>query len=290
MKNFLALFAALFFFIICNTYSNNHLQNRYSTPQEYLLSSSAQISPSIMKVLSGEFDGIMSDKFFLNVLTFMGEKIMKLLPTSQTEWQAIYHSFETVIELDPRGEDPFVLATTTLPWEAKMVEETNILLEKVAQYRVNDYRPYFFLWYNHYKLLHNPETAARYLKKAAKIPGAPKYLEALTTRMHLYSGNTSASIAYIYELLQNNTDKAMHDYLTLRLEALKRIDYLENAIVQYEKKYKKQVTTLQQLIDKQIINEIPSDPYGGEFYILKKSGHVYTTSKLVKVEKKKKRK
>lgn len=244
------------------------------------LSRLAALPQSLVETTVLNFHGIASDYIMLHILSFMGEKVMLELKTTPEEWQDIYRSLRLAITLDPYATDPFILATTTLPHEAGLVTETNELLEEVAKYRTQDYRPYFFLWYNHYYYLDDLETAAYYLKKAASVPGAPKYFFALATRMHLYSGKIESSIAYTKEVLRGAIDQETRKYMLLRLEALRRISYLEDKAREYKKLFYRYPTSLKELVSKGIINEIPKDPYGGVFYILKED-RVYTTSKLV---------
>jgi tetratricopeptide (TPR) repeat protein len=153
-------------------------------------------------------------------------------------------------------------------------------LEKGAQVLTNDYRPHFFLWYNYFSYLNDPEKAGEHLQKAARIPGSPPYFSTLAARMDLYAGKIYAAVIFLEETLKETSDPAMRHFLSMRLEAMKRIGFLEYKIQDYRKRFLKNPQTLQDLVDSGVITKIPTDPYGGEFYIME-NGRVYTTSKLV---------
>lgn len=128
----------------------------HSERENIAISYFALLPEPVAKLISLEFSGVISDYLMLNTLTFMGEKVLNNQIVSSEEWQHIFHALKQAINLDPRATDPYTLAETTLPWEANMVKETNQLLLKVAKVQTKNYRPYFFLWFNHYYFLKKP--------------------------------------------------------------------------------------------------------------------------------------
>ena len=244
------------------------------------LSRLANLPAPLAQTMVLEFQGVTSDFLMLKVLTYLGQKLMDAEKLTEGEWQTVYLSLKQVVNLDARFLDPYVVAQMTLPSDAGMVKETNELLEKAAQTLTWDYRPHFFLWYNYFYYLNDPETAGGHLEKAARIPGAPTYFPTLAARTNLYAGKIYAAVVFLEETLRETSDPSMRKFLGMRLEALKKIGFLEIKVLEYKKKYNKIPENLQELVACGIITRIPSDPYGGEFYIME-GGRVYTTSKLV---------
>jgi len=76
------------------------------------------------------------------------------------------------------------------------------------------------------------------------------------------------------------SDPTRRKFLLLRLHALEKISVLEHKIQEYKKQYKTLPESLEQLVEKGLIEYIPEDPYGGIFHIVDKE-QVYSTSKLV---------
>lgn len=275
-KGLLLLFSLIALSIYCVT----NLYNLHSERGGEHLSKLAELPEPLAHAITLEFSGLASDFLMLKVMTFMGKKIINKEHVNKDEWLTIYRSLKQVTNLDPRFLDPYVVAQMTLPFDAGMVEETNVLLERAAKIRDTDYRPNFFLWYNHFYFLNDPKTAGEYLEKAARMPGAPTYFSTLAARMNLYAGKIMAAVIFLEENLRETSDPAMHKFLSIRIDALKRIGFLESKIKKFRKKYNKAPTKLQDLVDCGLITSIPKDPYGGEFYIME-GGRVYTTSELV---------
>ncbi len=257
----------------------SHLQNRDSG-----ISRLIYFPEAISKIVSLEFSGLVADYLQLKTMVFIGERLMNKEPLQAEEWQTVYTALRHITNLDPKFWDPYVLAATSLPWDAGMVDETVHLLEKAATERQNDHRPYFFLWYLKYHFENDYKAAGDYLELAAEKPGAPDYYATLAARMKLYSGDIMAGVIFLEETLKTTSSPATRAFLAKRIEALKRIAFLEVKIQEYRKKFNSSPHHLNELLEKGIVTKLPDDPYGGNFYIME-NGRVYSTSKLVEVKK-----
>ena len=255
----------------------------HSTGSESSFSRLIYYPGTVVKAAALDFSGVIADYLMLNVLAWHGERILKRAEVKPAEWQKTYQALNVITELDPRFFDPYILAETSLPWDAGMVEETNQLLLKGAKALPDNHRPYFFLWFNHYWFLKDPKTAASYLEKAAVIPGAPNFYKTLAARMHYQGGEVTSGIFFLQEMLKESTDPAIRERLKKRLNALRSIVVLERSVAEYMKKFRKRPVNLVELVNTGLLKAVPKDPYGGEFYIME-NGRVYTTSKLVDIE------
>ena len=271
-----------FFAVLCilSSYCITNLYQIHSENRDRKISHFTLLPESLAKAITLEFSGITSDYLMLKTLTYTGEKLIKREPLVQKEWQMVYRALVQITNLDPRFIDPYVMAEMSLPWDANMVDETNVLLEKAAKILTDDYRPNFFLWYNYYHFLDNPEKAGYYLQKAAATPGAPIYFSTLAARMHLFSGKLYAAVIFLQEMIKQTSDPGQLQFLEMRLKAIRMIGFLEQKIQVYKDRFHTSPKHLQDLVDKKIISKIPTDPYGGKFFIME-NGRVYTTSKLV---------
>jgi hypothetical protein len=280
MKRYLILLPVSMFFlgsVLCvQQLSRLHLHKENVSINYFVM-----LPEAFADIMALEFRGIIADFLMLNTLSFMGEKILTKTEVDKNEWVKVYHSLKQIIHLDPRARDPYVLAETTLPWEADMVKETNDLLLRVAKDQPYNHQPYFFLWFNHYYFLQDLETAGKYLQKSAKIPGAPIHYTTLASRMHLMAGQHQEGVRLLQELLDETTDPKRQEFLKMRLRSLKILHFLDINVQRYKQRYNEMPETLEDLVDRNIIKSIPPDPYGGTYYINER-GRVYTTSKLVR--------
>lgn len=246
-----------------------------------------ELPPPVARLLTLEYPGMVADLLFLKTISFMGLKIGEHGQPTREEWQRIYEMLQLITELDPRFWDPYLFGEMMLPWQAGMFDEATVLLEKAIKHRPDDYRPYYFLGFNAFYFQKKPGVAAQYLRKAAQYPDAPSYIKGLAGRFSLYGNQTALGIGFLSDLLQNTSDPRIRAYLGKRLEALKRIFFLEQKVAAYKEKYGTMPASLKDLIDVGLLTKIPRDPYGGQFVLLK-NGRVYTTSNLVDKKKNKK--
>lgn len=262
----------------------NTLFENYTARETISISSLAIYPPDIAKIAVLEFPGIFSDYLFLNTLTYLGDRILAKKPLSSSDLNKVYIALSLITDLDPWADDPYVLAETTLPWEGNMVTETNQLLLKSIEANPHNFRTYLFLWFNHFHFLNDPEKAGYYLEQSARIPGVPEYYATLAARMKLYAGKLEQGILFLQALIMETSDPNHKAFLQLRQDTLKRMAFLESKVQKYREKYGTLPKNLDELITAGLLNEIPDDPYGGEFYLLE-NGRVNTTSKLVPIDK-----
>ena len=124
------------------------------------------------------------------------------------------------------------------------------------------------------------ELPACTCSKAASKPGVPRYYTTLAARMSLYGGDILAGIVFLQEMIERTNDPFSKKHWKFRLECLKKIAFLESKVLEYKEKYNTAPKSFNDLIEKKLLKEVPSDPYGGRFFINER-GRVYTTSKMV---------
>lgn len=249
--------------------------NRIISPLIYL-------PESFLQTCVLEFKGVASDYLMLKTMVFHGELLSKKQTISPDDWQSTHLAINQITNLDPKFLDPYVFAATSFPWDAGMITETNTLLLKAAKYRRDDYRPYFFIWFNYFYFLNDLSNAAKYLEMAAVKPNAPDYLTTLAARNSMDAGKVEQGILFLSHVLKETSDPARQNWIKTRLKALMTIQFLEKKLEKYIYLFGSPPSTLSELVNKGLLKSIPPDPYGGEFYITP-GASVYTTSKLVPI-------
>lgn len=259
------------------------LQKAYDIRGKYVtetVSDFGQLPSAGVQAASLEFKGVVSDYLFFKTMTFLGMKIGEKQNPSSSEWALIHEMLQRVTDLDPKFWDPYVFAEMMLVWQAGMFDEANVLLEKAAVNRPEDYRPYYYIGFNHLYFKKDSISAAPYLRKAAEHPNAPEYLKGLASRVSLYAGETRLGIFFIENIIKDTEDPWLSKYLEKRLSAMKAIFFLEQKVEEYKDKTRKLPKAPIDLVSEGLISEVPEDPYGGEFIILE-NGRVYTTSEMI---------
>jgi tetratricopeptide (TPR) repeat protein len=250
------------------------------------LSGLGRMPPRLLQAMALNYEGVAADFLFLKTVTYVGMKLIERTDLTAEEWRKVGTMLQGVTDLDERFLDPYLFAEAMFPWQPGMLPEADALLEKAAQARPNDYLPLYYLGFNAFYFEKDAAKAAPYLRKAAALPGAPEFLLGLAARFSLYGHETEAGIAFLQNMLATTNDAAIRSYLGKRLKALQIIDGLEHAVMRYKQRYGTLPSSVDELVQKRVIDSLPMDPYGGKFVILP-NGRVYTSSNLVASQKEK---
>ncbi len=237
------------------------------------------LPPLVTKMLSLEFRGIAADFLFARASQYFGGKIAKREVVDKNDMMWLYRNMIVITDLDPYFEDPYYFGNSLLTWDVGMFKEANELLKKGVDARTWDWQLPFYLGFNKFYFLHENKEAADYLLIASKRPGAYDFLPTLAARLYSSGGRTEAAIFFLTSFMDNERDMRIKKNYAVRIDALKRILFLERSVARFKSKTGRLPRSLQALVQSGTIQAIPKDPYGGEFY-LAGDGSIKTTSNL----------
>ncbi len=160
-----------------------------------------------------------------------------------------------------------------------MVDEAIRLLERGLEHRTGDYRMPFYLGFNYFYFKNDRVKAAEYLTLASKIPDTPPMVATLAARFSYESGQTESAILFLEEILKNLNDPVSIETVKVRIKGLRMIRILEKATEIYKERQGRLPRDLEELVTADILRMLPTDPYGGDFY-LGEDGTIRTTSNL----------
>jgi hypothetical protein len=241
---------------------------------------STLVLPSpLLKITSLEFDGLAADFMFLDAIVFYGGTMSRneQPKVKEWEWQWLYGKLSAATDLDPYFLDPYVFGNGILTWEAGMIRETNTLLAKGSRSRTWDWLLLFYEGFNNFFFLHENEKAAELLMEASRRPRANPMLASIASKIAFHERKTETSLQFLVEMLKRTDDAITKERFRKRIEALRGILLLEQAVEDYQKRYHEKPRSLVLLVSKGIILTVPKDPYGGTFY-LDPSGSVKSTT------------
>jgi tetratricopeptide (TPR) repeat protein len=234
---------------------------------------------SLLKITSLEYDGLVSDFLFLDALVFYGGTLDRheRPRVKDWEWQWLDKTLMAASDLDPYFLDPYFFGNAILTWEGGLIREANSLLDKGSSYRTWDWMLPFFAGFNYFYFLQENEKAAERLMEASRRPGSIPMLASLAAKLAFKEKKTETSIQFLEETLKRTDDEMIQEQLKKRIEALRRIRFLEQAVAAYRQRFRRVPSRLAGLVEKGIIQGIPADPYGGAFY-LDQTGTVRSTT------------
>lgn len=226
-----------------------------------------------------EFKGIISDFLYLKMSTYLGGKIINKEMMDITQADFFYNAADIITSLDPWFWDAYLMSSMILAWDFNRLDLANTLLKKATENRTWDFNPPYYLGFNHYYFLKDNAKASTYFMEAARRGGGPSFILPLATRLAVYQNSLAPAIFLLEEQLKSTQDPFMAKQLQTRLKVVITLDKLEKKVAEYQKRNGRFPEKISDLISEKLIETLPEDPYGGEFYILP-NGRVFTTSKL----------
>jgi len=199
---------------------------------------------------------------------------------SRAGYLAAYHAADVATDLDPDFVHAYKASGTILSVWANMPNESVAILKKGVQNNPAVWELPFFLGYDYYYDLHDPQTAATYFQKAASLPGSPGWLGKLAAKMTVQAGDPDAALEFLQRLYQATSDERTREGLLERMrevEVERRIRLLEGAVKQYRDQYGVLPKQLNDLAGKGLLATIPEDPRGGQFVIRQPDGAIVST-------------
>jgi tetratricopeptide (TPR) repeat protein len=223
---------------------------------------------------------IMSASLVWKVLSYFGGLYEKKTHRINTrpDYEGMKSMIQSAIKLDPYNIDAYYFAQAVLVWDMKQVSAANDLLEYGMKYRSWDWYLPFFAGFNAGYFLKDYDTAAKYYKRVGDLTGNELSIK-LAGRYMYEAGQTDMAIAYLTAMEQGAQNSAIKNSFKIRLDAFKGVKLIESARDEYVKKSGKKPASVDMLLKKGFLKELPVDPYGGTFYLDEK-GRVRSTSKF----------
>lgn len=246
----------------------------------------------LLEAVSGEFRGLVADYLAMEVGARLGTHVIRddeggfTIKEKPYDWDTIYRIFAASMLLDPSFAQTFIVAQGWLPWEpANMIEENQKLQKIAAENRPWDWLPLRNIGFNTYFFLKDRGKAGRIYLEAAQIPDAPPFLRILGARLAQEGGETETAVGVLKSMLINmQPEDPGYEDLRLRLEALKGVLIIEQAISAYKNETGRESVSLQELLLSGILSETPANPYNVD-YCIDYNGNIFYDRPGCKTEK-----
>ncbi len=234
---------------------------------------------SFVRGVALDFKGLVADYTELQAVFFIGEKIERRELITIEDWKYFKRLILLVVDLDPYFYDPYYFAGSMLAWGPHLYDDAIEILKIGMKHRTTDRRLPFMIGFYYYYFMNDVENGAKYISLASHYPDAPPLYKTLAVRLKYYSGDYGAALIFLEETIRNTRDEDLIRMYKKRYNAISRAGFLERAVLRYVDKFGDPPTEINDLIDTEIIDAVPADPYGGTFFI-KKDGRVFSTSKF----------
>ena len=232
----------------------------------------SKTNPEVLKLISGDFKGIISDYLVLQTAQFIGEA-KEYIPDEDLE--ALAYLLELAQNLDPYFFTIPYYAEGSLARNPFITREINKILKISHKSRTWDWEPGFYLGFNLFYYLHKNEEAAVILQQASTRPEAPMLLGFLAAKFKQKSGNTEASIQLLQTMLKTTKSTTVKNEIKKRIAGYKGVYILEKALTKYYSQYGRYPSQLSDLVNTGILIKLPDNPYHDSFWYKQTKGKVF---------------
>ncbi|MBW1927144.1 MAG: hypothetical protein JRI35_08150 [Deltaproteobacteria bacterium] len=229
------------------------------------------IAPEALEIASGEFRQVLADYLLLKACAFLGGRNKIKGP----DMKVVAALFEQSLHLDPYFFQTCYYVQAFLTWRGAMVEKAIDLLKISRKHRYWDWQPGYYIGFDYFYFLKDNNKAAKQLMETAEIPGAPPIISSLAARMAHKSGQTELAIAFLQTMYDRAKDESTRTFLQDRIKAHTGILVLEKAVRLFRLKYGYIPGSLDDLVSKGIILELPENPYGDRYIYEPETGRVF---------------
>ncbi len=226
---------------------------------------------SSVRWMSSGYQQLASDYYWLSAVQYFGTQENRL-----RDYADLPKYLDLVRELDSRFCYPYVFAGEVVPFHRPDGQWSNTaeairLLQPGLETCPADWRIPFQLGYALFTFTDRYGEAADDIAKASKIPGAPRFLSSLASRLYGQQGDLETALAFAKILTREEaTDPFSRRELEnrlLQIELELDLRSLRHAAEAFSGRKGRPPATLPDLKEAGLISEVPSDPLGGSFFI-----------------------
>ena len=223
----------------------------------------------LLQIVGAAYRSVVADYFWIQTLHATGKA------GNRYEYRDIYDYADVVTDVDPRFQFAYVFASTAVTFNLGRdtwvnTEESTSLLQKGLRQFPNHLYMRILLSFNYSYYHREPLRAARLLEETSRLPGAPRYLSALATRLYAQSGDFDAGLMLAHQLSASADDsetRAAFERRVKEIELERELKRVDASIALFEAREGRLPHTIQELVDRGDLDEIPLDPLGGQIFL-----------------------
>jgi hypothetical protein len=178
--------------------------------------------------------------------------------------------------VDPKFGYPYAFSVLTLPIIVKFpdaMKDAMAIGQEGLRNADPDWRIPYYMATNYFVSLKDPTEALLYYDIAARTPGIPDYAQRFAENFGSGASERAKTEELWTTIRDSTNDPATKARSQAYIDRLEIFDYLEAASKAYRQKYGAYPASLDQLVQKKVIPQIPQDPFGYTF-LLNKDGTV----------------
>lgn len=229
----------------------------------YLSQTSFVPDAEYIKHISGTFRPIFAQYFYmLGVLEIAKQQALKT--------KLLFELFRLTIRLDPKLIHAAFFGGIVTPTKLEDLHEAIKLLKEAEELNPDEWRIPYWIGFC-YLELEDYKQAAEYYLKASKFPNALNFLKFSPVHLLANAGELERALKHTEFLMNTVNDEDSKEWIKARQNWIKTMIYLEDMANKYYELFGTYPSSLQDLLNKGLIKEIPVDEFGEGFIVIKPS-------------------
>jgi tetratricopeptide (TPR) repeat protein len=224
-------------------------------------------SPAAVRRMALSYHSLLADVYWIRAVQHYGDT--KLGRTTSRTYGQLYPLLDLATSLDPFFNVAYQFGALFLaeapPGGPGRPDLALALLEKGIAAQPENWQLYQAAGFVHYWSREDYSTAAGWFQKAARLPGAPRWMDALAAVTLAEGGNRQASRLMWQEIRRSATDDWFQREATRRLgqlDALDQLDVLTQAVATFQAREARPPADWAELARGGYIRGAPVDPTG----------------------------
>jgi hypothetical protein len=233
--------------------------------------------PDVARLSSFGFHTAMADFYWLRAVQVVGA-----VDHPEHHGTLLGRFIDVVTRVDPWVGHPYRFAAVWLTKSEEDVRTANMLLKRSLPYHPDEWRNRFYLGFNLFYHLEEPEEAADYFEQAARLPGSPRYLMGLVARLRAGSAGLDVAEGLIREMYQASEDPFQRAefekmFEEIHTERLARV--LDAGRERYRTRFGRDISRVEDLLqgDPPVMAKLPPEPHDWEWEIDEETGEIQSS-------------
>jgi tetratricopeptide (TPR) repeat protein len=229
-----------------------------------------------LRPLSLGYQRVVADVLWFRTISYFGEHYR-----SDHTYTWLAYMCDLVTDLDPRADYVYRFGGMILPWETNQVDQGIQLLEKGAAALPDSWLLHYWLGFAYYFFKEDYTRASAHMWRAAKLPGADPIAAALAALLSQHRYGPETTLRFLYEMAEHADSHQMREVVQRHIRETQLtwdLERLGAAVEAYRARFGKLPANLPQLVDAQLLAQVPIDPYGGVYEVDPETGNVRSST------------
>jgi len=229
-------------------------------------------SPQALQRLALSYKPIVADVYWIRAIQLYGDT--KLGRTADRSYALLYPLLDLTTTLDPHFDVAYQFGALFLaerPPSGPGRPDLSIkLLQKGIAAQPGDWRLYQAVGFVHYWSYRDYATAADWFRRAARLPDAPTWMDALAAVTLAEGGNRKSSRLLWQQIQQTATDdwfRRESDRRLKQLDAMDQLDLLNTVVASFAGKYGRPPAGWPELASLGYVRGAIVDPTGAPYHL-----------------------